>query len=159
MYTLRCHAKTGTTISRYIMNENDQGQMLLSWIKCILMMSNRLKGHVKRSLNPDLGGWGLILLSRHNKDTRDKKKNCLYSSSSFAPVFQHVFPTTYAPYAFCQWQQPQLLSVTWLKCAFLFSFTQPAMTLLLCTTTCVYFLITSTGFTSAVLPTDSTIYG
>lgn len=140
-------------------NESDQGQMFLAWIKHILMKSNMLRSHVKRSLNLNSGGLGLILLSRNNKDTRNKKKNSLCSSSSFALVFQHVSPTTSAPHAFCKWQQPQLLLVTWLKCVFSFSFTQPAMDLLLCKTTCVYLLITSTAFSSAVLLSDSIIYG
>lgn len=99
-----------------------------------------------------------ILLSRNNKSNRDKKKNYLCSSCSFALVFQHVCPTTSAPHAFCQWQQPWLLLITWLKCAFSFSFTQCAMALLLHKTTCVYFLIASTRFTSAELPLDRVIY-
>jgi len=62
-------------------NESDQCQMFLACIKHILMMSNMLMSHVKRSLNPDLGDLDLILLSRNNKDNGDKEKNYLYNSS------------------------------------------------------------------------------
>lgn len=140
-----------------LVNESDQSQTFLAWIKQILMMSNVLGSHVKRNLNPNLGGLGLILHSRNNKDNRDKKKNHLCSSSWFALVFQHVFPTS--PHAFCQQQQPWLLLVTWLKCGFSLSFTQPAMALLLYKPTCVYFLTTSTGLRSPMLSYNSVIYG
>lgn len=136
-------------------NERDKGQRFWAWIKCILMNSNMLRSHVNRSLNLNSGGLSLTLLSRNNQNNTDKKNNYVCSSSSFALVFQHVFPTTSAPHGFCQWQQPWLLLITWLKCAFSFSFTQPAVALLLHKATCVYFFIASTRFTSAELPSES----
>lgn len=56
------------------MNESNQGRMVLAWIKHILVMSNVLENPGKRSLNPNVGGLGLILLSSNNKDNRDKTK-------------------------------------------------------------------------------------